>query len=130
MSAGRCEHEHLNLSSRDSEGPFKGLFSCIDGGDWAWHSDFLHDEAIYGRPGYEPFVGKPAIVDFCLTKRIVSLGQYCVEKVLSEGANITCSGSFSGVAKDGRNLSMRFADVHRIRDGIDLRWTFFDSPVV
>jgi hypothetical protein len=55
------------------------LSGCIDGRDWARLSEFLHHEAICERPGYEPFVGKPAILDFYLTKRIVSLGQHCVE---------------------------------------------------
>ncbi len=76
-------------------------------------------------------VASTAILDFYLTKRIISLGQHRVERVLSDGANIACWGSFSGVAKNGRNLSMRFADVYRIREGrIDLRRTFFDSPAI
>ena len=87
-------------------------------------------EAGYERPAYEPFVGKPAILEFYLTKRIISLGEHRVEKVLSDGANIACWGSFSGVARNG-NLSMRFADAYRIRKGrIDLRRTFFDSPAI
>jgi hypothetical protein len=74
---------------------------------------------------------KPAILDFYLTKRIISLGQHLVEKVLSDGANIACWGSFSGVSKNGHDLNMRFADVYRIREGrIDLRRTFFDSPAI
>jgi hypothetical protein len=47
----------------DPEGLVKSLLRCIDGRDWAGLSDFPHDEAIYERPGYEPFVGKPAILD-------------------------------------------------------------------
>ena len=119
------------IHPEDPEGLVKGLFGCIDGRDWAGLSDLLHEEAIYERPGYEPFVGKPAILDFYLTKRIISLGQHRVEKVLSDGSNIACWGSFSGVAKNGRNLSMRFADVYRLKEGrIDLRRTFFDSPAI
>jgi ketosteroid isomerase-like protein len=107
------------------------LFGCIDNRDWQGLSDILHDEAVYERPGYAPFVGKPAIMDFYLTKRIISRGRHVVEKVLSDGANIACWGSFSGFGKDGANLGARFADVYRIRDGrIDLRRTFFDSPAV
>jgi ketosteroid isomerase-like protein len=115
----------------DRESFVNRLFGCIDNRDWQALSDFLHDEAIYERPGYEPFVGKPAIMDFYLTKRIISCGKHVVEKVLSDGANIACWGSFSGLGKDGSNLGARFADVYHIRDGrIDLRRTFFDSPAV
>ena len=82
------------------------------------------------RPGCEPFAGKPAILDFYLTKRIISLGQQLVEKMLSDGVNIAYWGSFSGVVKNGRDLSMRFADVCRIREGeIDLRGTFETSAI-
>ncbi|WP_316189916.1 nuclear transport factor 2 family protein, partial [Bradyrhizobium sp. SZCCHNS1054] len=45
----------------DSERLVKELFDCIDGRDWAGLCEFLHDEAIYERPGYEPFVGRMAI---------------------------------------------------------------------
>jgi ketosteroid isomerase-like protein len=131
MSQGEAGMNIQTFRPEDSEGLVKGLFGCIDGRDWAGLSEFLHDEAIYERPGYEPFVGKPAILDFYLTKRIISLGQHRVERVLSDGANIACWGSFSGVAKNGGNLSTRFADVYRIREGrIDLRRTFFDSPAI
>ena len=47
-------------------------------------------EAGYERPGYEPFVGKSAILDFDLKKRIISLGQHLVERALRDGANIAC----------------------------------------
>jgi len=48
-----------------------------------------------------------------LTKRIISLGQHRVrEGAERRAANIACwVQAFSGVAKNGRNLSMRFADV-------------------
>jgi ketosteroid isomerase-like protein len=131
MLKGRAGKNGQTFHPEDSEGFVKRLFGCIDARDWPELSEFLHDEAIYERPGYEPFVGKPAIMDFYLTKRIISFGQHVVENVLSDGANVACWGSFSGIAKSGKNLSIRFADVYRIREGrIDLRRTFFDSPAI
>ena len=107
------------------------LFDCIDGGDWPGLSDFLHDEAVYARPGYSPFVGKQAIMNFYLEKRIVSSGQHVVEKVLSDGANIACWGNFSGTDKKGCGIAAGFADVYCIREGrIHSRRTFFDSPAI
>ena len=67
MSQGVAVLNNQTFRPEDSEGLVKGLFGCIDGRDWAGLSEFLHDEAIYERPGYEPFVGKPAILDFYLT---------------------------------------------------------------
>ena len=131
MSQGKAVMDIQTIRQEESERLIKGLFGCIDGCDWGGLCDFLHDEAIYERPGYEPFVGKMAILDFYITRRIISLGQHCIEKVLSDGVDIACWGRFSGVAKSGRSLSVRFADVYRIREGrIDLRRTFFDSPAI
>ena len=131
MSSAMADPSSQTSGRVDWESFVNRLFGCIDNRDWQALSDFLHDEAIYERPGYAPFVGKPAIIDFYLTKRIISRGSHVVEKVLSDGANIACWGSFSGLGRDGSNLGARFADVYHIRDGrIDLRRTFFDSPAV
>ena len=131
MSSAMADPGSQTSRHVDGESFVTRLFGCIDNRDWQALSDFLHDEAVYERPGYAPFVGKPAIMDFYLTKRIISCGSHVVEKVLSDGANIACWGSFSGLGRDGSNLGARFADVYHIRDGrIDLRRTFFDSPAV
>jgi ketosteroid isomerase-like protein len=131
MSSAMADTSNQTYGHVDQESFVNRLFGCIDSCDWQALADLLHDEAIYERPGYAPFVGKPAIMDFYLTKRIISRGRHVVEKVLSDGADIACWGSFSGCGKDGSNLGARFADVYHIRDGrIDLRRTFFDSPAV
>src|SRR5262245_43164963 len=57
-------HMHNQPQQQDSELYVKQLFRCIDGEDWSGLSDFLHEDAIYERPGYQPFVGKPAIMQF------------------------------------------------------------------
>jgi ketosteroid isomerase-like protein len=122
---------HNQPQQQDSELYVKELFRCIDDQDWSGLSKFLHEDAIYERPGYEPFVGKPAIMQFNLSERIIASGQHVVERALSNGQNIACWGSFSGTDKNGRALEARFADVYRLKDGrIDLRQTFFDSPAI
>jgi ketosteroid isomerase-like protein len=92
---------------------------------------YLHPGIIYERPGYEPLVGLPAVIDFYRRDRIVASGRHAVERVLYDNDDVTCWGSFSGLAKDGRELNVRFADVYRLRDGrISFRRTFFDSPSI
>jgi hypothetical protein len=66
------------------------LLGCIDGRDWARLADFVHDEAINERSGYDPFVAKPPIIEFYLPKRIISFRQHLVEKVLGNSANVAC----------------------------------------
>jgi ketosteroid isomerase-like protein len=119
------------LCGNESEIFVRRLFDCIDGGDWPGLSELLDEEAVYERPGYAPFIGKRAVMTFYLETRIVSSGKHVIEKVLSDGANIACWGSFSGVDKKGRGIAAGFADVYCISAGrIRSRRTFFDSPAI
>jgi len=49
-------------TSRHVESFVNKLFGCIDNRDWQGLSEVLHDEAIYERPGYAPFVGTRKLV--------------------------------------------------------------------
>src|SRR5690349_1559517 len=107
------------------------LFSCIDGRNWDGLSECFEDRVVYERPGYEPLIGKRAVLDFYLHTRVVACGRHRVEGVIKEGDYIACWGSFSGTAKDGRALDIRFADIYRTEGGrISLRRTYFDSPAI
>ena len=119
------------LGHREAEAYVRRLFACIDAHDWAGLSCLLDDRAVYERPGYAPFVGKLAIMQFYRHERIVASGEHLLEQVLSNGEQIACWGSFTGRDKNGRPLKARFADVYRLSSGrIGLRRTFFDSPAL
>ncbi len=120
-----------SLGHREAEAYVRHLFACIDAHDWAGLSSLLDDGAVYERPGYEPFVGKLAIMQFYRHERIVASGEHLLEQVLSNGEQIACWGSFAGQDKNGRPLKARFADVYHLSGGrIGLRRTFFDSPAL
>ncbi|MGY4304175.1 ketosteroid isomerase-like protein [Bradyrhizobium sp. USDA 4369] len=116
---------------QDAEAYVRHLFACIDGRDWPGLSRLLDDGAIYERPGYEPFVGRPAIMQFYRHERIVASGEHLLEQVLSNGKQIACWGSFTGLDRNGRPLKARFADIYHVSEGrIGLRRTFFDRPAL
>ncbi|MGJ5218725.1 nuclear transport factor 2 family protein [Bradyrhizobium oligotrophicum] len=120
-----------SMGHREAEAYVRRLFACIDAQDWAGLSSLLDDGAVYERPGYEPFVGKLAIMQFYRQERIVASGEHLLEQVLSNGEQIACWGSFTGRDKDGHPLKARFADVYHLSAGrIGLRRTFFDSPAL
>lgn len=109
----------------------KDLFSCVDNSDWSGLQRHLHDDIVYERPGYEPLVGKAAVLKFYRQTRIVASGKHVVERVLSDGSNVACWGNFYGKAKDGRELRAGFVDVYRLKEGrIGFRRTYFDSPAM
>jgi hypothetical protein len=107
------------------------LFACIDGRDWPALASRLHDGVVYLRPGYAPLVGKPAVLAFYESVRIIAAGRHRVERVISDGEHVACWGAFEGVSRDGRALGVRFADVYRLSGAlIRERRTYFDSPAV
>lgn len=107
------------------------MFECIDRQDWAGLSDCFHDDVVYERPGYQPFVGKRAVMEFYCQVRIIAEGRHAIKKVLCDGRDIACWGQFRGQAKDGRALSVGFSDVYQLEEGlIRFRRTFFDAAAV
>jgi ketosteroid isomerase-like protein len=121
----------INTNEDDKSELVKNIFECIDGQNWLRLCQYLHPDIIYERPGYEPLVGLPAVIDFYRRHRIVASGRHAVERVLYDNDYVTCWGSFSGSAKNGQKLNARFADVYRLREGrISFRRTFFDSPSI
>lgn len=107
------------------------MFECIDRQDWTQLSRCFHDDVVYERPGYQPFVGKPAVMEFYRQERIIAKGEHAINNVLSDGRHVACWGQFKGEAKDGRPLSVGFSDVYQVAGGLILfRRTFFDAVAV
>lgn len=107
------------------------LFSTIDSNDWGNLARCFHHDVTYVRPGYPELVGKEAVLAFYRNTRIVACGQHVLEKVVAEGNNVACRGTFTGTAKDGRKLRIDFADFYEFSgDLISSRKTFFFTPAI
>ena len=109
----------------------RSMFEFVDTQDWDGLAQCFHDQIVYERPGYDPLVGKPAVLEFYRRIRVVSAGRHSIDRVLTDGEFIACWGRFAGIAKDGRALRVGFADVYGLEGMlIRSRRTFFDSPAI
>jgi steroid Delta-isomerase len=78
-------------------------------------SCFTHN-AVYRRPGYEPFVGLQEISDFYHEARVISGGQHDLEAVIEQGDMVAVHGSFHGTSRSGDSIHVRFSDFWRFSE--------------
>jgi ketosteroid isomerase-like protein len=109
------------------------MFQHIDSSEWSRLDDYFHPQIEYRRPGYQPIKGLDELHTFYELTRIVKNGHHTINSILYDPAPpaLCVTGSFEGVDKIGRNLSVRFCDVYEFREEkIIRRETFFSAPVV
>lgn len=88
-------------------------------------------DAVYRRPGYSPFNGGDELLAFYRDARVIADGRHTVERIVESGDSLAVEGTFVGVLDSGEEVSVRFADFFRVRDGlITERETYFDAPLV
>jgi hypothetical protein len=88
-------------------------------------------DAVYRRPGYDPFVGFRAISTFCHEDRVISGGRHELEAVIEDGDVVAVHGSFHGTSRSGDPITVRFADFWRFSDLLVVeRDTYFDVAAV
>lgn len=107
------------------------MFRVIDGRDWDRLPEFFAAEAVYERPGYEPFAGLERLDRFYRHERVIASGRHLLEAVVMDGDNAACWGRFVGVHKDGSPIDESFADFYRLAENrVVHRKSFFFRPAV
>lgn len=124
----------INWESADAERErrLRQYYERVDAHDVIGLLDLFADDAVYHRPGYEPLVGRTELEQFYLAERVIEKGRHSVRTAVVDGAEAAVHGDFTGVLKDGREVSLRFADffVFNDDDVIQRRDTFFFTPLV
>jgi len=94
--------------------------------------DLFAEDAVYHRPGYEPLVGRERLERFYDEERVIREGRHALSTAVVDGARAAVHGEFHGVLKDGRTVSLRFADFFVFDDNgfVQRRDTFFFAPMV
>ena len=88
-------------------------------------------DALYRRPGYETFVGRPSLLSFYGGQRVIERGRHVVKVLLVDGDRVAVEGEFEGFLRDGSEVNLRFADFFRFTEGlIAERASYFDVPAV
>ncbi|MEU8782540.1 nuclear transport factor 2 family protein [Streptomyces sp. NPDC048637] len=90
------------------------------------------DDAVYQRPGYPAIHGREAMRAFYTGQRIIEHGHHKLFTVISEDAQVSTRGEFRGQLKDGRSISVGFADFFTVGEGglFTHRDTYFSMPAV
>lgn len=107
------------------------MFKSIDCADWPSLATCLHPEVTYERPGYEPLAGRERVMRFYRHERAVTTGRHTVEGILVSHGEAAAWGVMSGVLTDGRQVTVRFAEIYQFAQGrIQRRRSYFFTPTV
>lgn len=89
------------------------------------------EDAWYERPGYDRLRGRSALSAFYSETRVIESGRHTIGRTVQSGDCVAVEGQFSGRLKDGREVSLRFADFFLLDGGlIRGRRTYFYAPLV
>lgn len=107
-------------------------YEFVDGGDVAGLLDLFTPDAVYHRPGYAPMSGRAEMAKFYQGERVIESGAHTLRSVTADDSGVAVHGEFAGVLKDGRQVSLRFADFFTVTDEglFSRRDTFFFAPLV
>ncbi|MGB3440890.1 MAG: nuclear transport factor 2 family protein [Actinophytocola sp.] len=107
-------------------------YEYVDAGQVDELLGLFEPDAVYHRPGYPPMTGRAAMEAFYRGERVISSGAHTLSRMTVDDAGAAVHGQFAGVLKDGREVSLRFADFFVVgEDGLFARRdTFFFAPMV
>ncbi|MFF2331561.1 MULTISPECIES: nuclear transport factor 2 family protein [unclassified Streptomyces] len=107
-------------------------YELVDANDVTGLVDLFTADAVYHRPGYQPLRGRDELMRFYTDERVISSGHHTVTTMVLSGSQAAVNGEFSGSLRDGREVSLRFADFFAIgpEGRFCRRDTFFFAPMV
>lgn len=116
------------------EAAVRAYYRAVDADDLEALLALFTPDAVYERPGYEPFEGHEALRAFYAGDRVIASGEHVLESVVADPATsqVACHGRFEGTLKDGSATAVRFADFYELDDvaRFTRRTTFFGVPAV
>jgi len=99
-------------------------YRLIDADDPAGAVALYSEDAVYHRPGFEPFVGREAVAEFYLRlrPRQIKSSRHVIDDIVVNGLIAASHGTFHGTAPDGAATAMRFGDFYTFNhDGLIVR---------
>ncbi|MFI7544684.1 nuclear transport factor 2 family protein [Actinoplanes sp. NPDC049599] len=116
----------------EREDRIRRYYELVDGGDVPGLVELFAPDAVYRRPGYDPLVGREALTRFYRDQRVIKDGCHSLSEVVVQGNAAAVHGTFVGTLKDGRGVTLRFADFFRFANGgpFTSRDTFFFVQLV
>jgi len=106
-------------------------YELVDANDVEGLLALFAQHAWYERPGYDRLTGRTALQKFYSDDRVIDSGQHTIlRKIVSDDA-VAIEGTFAGRLKDGRHVSLGFADFFELTgELIQGRRTYFYTALV
>jgi uncharacterized protein len=109
----------------------RDLLAVIDSCAWDRLGEFFSQAVVYHRPGFPVIGGLAALETFYKEQRQVRMGTHSIESLISDGDQMSCFGRLRGVATNGNNIDIRFAEWYQFDNGkIVERATYFYEPSI
>jgi len=126
------EQEDAFAEQETSADHVRRYYEFVDAGDIDSLIQLFDDDAVYRRPGYEPMCGRRQLEEFYRGERIIETGTHTLSDVVVQRSQVAVNGEFAGVLKDGKEVSVRFADFFAFSENglFSERETFFFAPMV
>lgn len=121
------------MNELDGEALVRRYYDTVDTKDATAVVSLFSEDATYRRPGYPLMVGRPALLRFYESDRVIEEGRHRLTRVVAgaDPTQVAVTGCFVGRLKDGSQVGLGFADFFTIRASLIVtRATFFDSPAV
>ncbi|MFE2289628.1 nuclear transport factor 2 family protein [Streptomyces sp. NPDC059452] len=110
----------------------RAYYRLVDADDVPGLIALFTEDAVYRRPGYPPMRGHEGLRAFYTGERVIASGRHTVTTLVADPGRVAVNGTFDGVLKDGREVSLQFADFFTLDDEqrFSRRDTFFFAPLV
>lgn len=124
--------ESTGCNRGDAERAVLSYYRLVDDEKFVDLIQLFAPAAEYRRPGYEPFIGRPALMDFYYRQRVITRGRHSISSLVVDHRTVAVRGRFTGATRGGGSVNLRFADFF-VLDSSGLfaaRETFFFVPSV
>jgi ketosteroid isomerase-like protein len=107
-------------------------YSLVDEQRFAELTQMFAENVTYQRPGYEPIIGRDALIEFYENQRVIRSGKHIVSELIVSRNKVAVQGEFNGILNAGKTVQLRFADFFTVDSAglFDRRDTFFFTPHV
>lgn len=132
LSQARARREELRTTTGESRAEcVRRYYRLVDAVELDQMFALFDEDIVYRRPGYEPLRGMAQFKAFYEGDRIIADGAHTVTSLIDRDGGVAVEGDFRGTLRDGRSVSLRFADFFEFRGSLIIRRdTYFDAPLV
>lgn len=106
-------------------------YSSVDAQDLETLLALFASDAWYERPGYARMTGTADLRKFYSDQRMIDEGRHTIDRLVKTDDQVIVQGEFAGHLKDGRRVSLRFADFFEMEAALIAgRRTYFFTALV